>query len=273
MTQSYYILALLAAVDLALASRQRPSSRRWLALGLVLGLGALLRQTLLLFAPALLAWAAWRHNGPAAWRGALLSAAAVAVVVAPWTAYNWVTFDDFLLLNSNAGFFLYSSNHPSQGVRFDPNFVAPLPDSLGELSEPALDRALAREALRNIAGDPARFLRLSWSRIPHYYRLLPSPDSSSIANAARLCSFTLYLPFMVCGLVLSRRRWRLCIPLYLYIAFDAAIHLASWAAPRYRLPSDALAMVFAGLAVSRLLQRLAIPRGAAHRRSEPFTLA
>ncbi len=50
---------------------------------------------------------------------------------------------------------------------------------------------------------------------------------------------------MVYGLWLSRRRWRACLPLYLYQAFDTALHLASWAAPRYRLPGDALLLVFA----------------------------
>lgn len=255
MTQSYYIVALLAAVDAAAAARERPTAGRFLVLGAALGIGALLRQTLLLYAPFLIGWTAWRRDMTVRWRGALLSAALIAAAVAPWTAYNWVTFDDFLLLNSNGGFFLYSSNHPRQGVRFDPTFVAPVPKSFAGLSEPALDRAFYREGLANIAREPARFLRLSISRIPHYYQLLPSPDSSWVSNAARLGSFTLYLPFMVAGLVLSRTRWRACLPLYVYLGFDALLHLASWAAPRYRLPSDALAMVFAGLALSALARR------------------
>jgi 4-amino-4-deoxy-L-arabinose transferase-like glycosyltransferase len=264
MTQSTYIVALLAAVDQALLLRERPSATGSVVLGLALGTGTLLRQTLLLFAPVLLGWAARPRDATIRWRGALLSAATIVLIVAPWTAYNWITFDDFLLLNSNGGFFLYSSNHPSQGVRFDPNLVAPLPESLAGLPEPALDRALYREAVKNVAGDPMRFLRLSLSRVPHYYQLLPSADSDWISNAARLCSFTLYLPFMLAGLVLSRPRWRLCLPIYLYLCFDAALHLASWAAPRYRLPSDALAMVFAGLAVSRAVQRI-LPRAGAAR--------
>ena len=45
------------------------------------------------------------------------------------------------------------------------------------------------------------------------------------------------------------------MPLYLYVAFDTALHLASWAAPRYRLPSDAVMMVFAGAAVVDVARR------------------
>ena len=65
---------------------------------------------------------------------------------------------------------------------------------------------------------------------------------------------------MLYGLYLSRNKWRVCLPLYLYVAFDTTLCLISWAAPRYRLPSDAVMMVFAGLAVVTLTERLGIAR-------------
>ena len=48
MTQTFYIMALLAALSLALDLSQRSDRRRWILLGLTLGLGVLLRQTVLL---------------------------------------------------------------------------------------------------------------------------------------------------------------------------------------------------------------------------------
>jgi len=39
------------------------------------------------------------------------------------------------------------------------------------------------------------------------------------------------------------------------------LHLVSWAAPRYRLPSDALLMVFAGLALATVLMRIGVVPG------------
>jgi hypothetical protein len=52
------------------------------------------------------------------------------------------------------------------------------------------------------------------------------------------------------------------------VAFDTVLHLISWAAPRYRLPSDAVMMVFAGLAVADLAGRVGWRRsgGAGERR-------
>jgi 4-amino-4-deoxy-L-arabinose transferase-like glycosyltransferase len=261
MTQAFFILALLTSIDRALAVVAHPRAGRWAALGVSLGIGVLLRQTLLLYIPLLLAWLVWATRGRLRWRDAGGAVALIALCVFPWTMRNYAAFGDFLLLNSNAGYFLYASNHPDQGSHFDPNFVAPLPADLRGLGEPAIDRALARAALGFIAADPMRFLRLSWSRAGSYFWLLPSAESSPISNLARVCSFTLAAPLMLYGLVRSRRHWRRCMPLYLYLLVDTPLHLASWSAPRYRLPSDALLMVFAGLAVVEIGTRVGwLPR-------------
>jgi len=257
MTQAFYILAVLATMNLALELQRNPTRRRWLLLGIALGTGTLLRQNLLLFAPVLMTWIVSASHGRVRGRDLLVSLAALGAMILPWTAYNYLSFGDFLLLNSNGGFFLYSSNHPNQGTHFDPNYAAPLPEHLRGLSEPAVDRALYREAFGFIVADPLRFIRLTLSRVPHYFWLLPSAQSPALSNLARLASFALCLPLFLYGFFLSRTRWRACLPLYLYVAFDTVLHLMSWAAPRYRLPSDALMMVFAGLAVVNVWQHLA----------------
>src|SRR5205814_9182658 len=100
--------------------------------------------------------------------------------------------------------------------------------------------------------DPARFILLSLNRTKDYFWLLPSDQSSALSNLARTLSFALYAPFMLVGLWWSRHRWRLCLPLYLYLAFDTLLHLSSWAAPRYRLPSDTVLMIFAAFCLVQL---------------------
>lgn len=255
MTQTFYILAVLGAIYLAIGLGENPTRRSWVLLGIIIGIGALVRQTLLLFAPVLFAWIILTRRWQVQWRDIILSIVAIGFFVLPWTIYNYFTFNDFLLLNSNGGYWFYSSNHPMQGIDFDQNLAVPLPDKFQGMSEPALDRALFREGLNFIVADPVRFFLLSLNRVKDYFWIAPSDQSSVISNVARTFSFALYLPFMVYGLVLSRRAWRACIPLYLYVAFDTMLCLTSWAAPRYRLPSDAIMIVFAGLAVMSLATR------------------
>jgi len=264
MTQSFYILAVLASLDAALGLVDKHTWRRWAALGIFLGLGVLLRQSLLLFAPVLLLWIWWAGSrAPHAAQerrarlgGMALAVALIALCILPWTARNYVAFQDFLLLNSNGGYWLYSSNHPAQGTTFDSTFKAPIPDELVNLKEPAIDRALMRQGIGFILADPVRVGLLSLDRLKDYFWLFPTENSSALSNWSRLFSFGLYLPFMVYGLYLSRRHWRMCLPLYLYVAIDGIFCLLTWAAPRYRLPSDVILMVFAGLGVVTLAVRL-----------------
>jgi len=271
MTQSFYILAVLASLDVALGLARKSTWRRWALLGIVLGLGVLLRQSLLLFAPLLFAWIAWMGFSAArniserrsCWRGMALAGVIIALFILPWTVRNYLVFQDFLLLNSNGGYWFYSSNHPDQGTTFDSTFKAPIPDELLNQKEPAIDRALMREGIGFILADPARVALLSVNRLKDYFWLFPTDASTPLSNWSRLLSFGLYLPFMVYGLFLSRREWRMCLPLYLYVAFDGIFCLLTWAAPRYRLPSDVIMMVFAGLAVVTLAARLRIVRLAA----------
>lgn len=256
MTQTFYILAVLAAIELTLELVDNPTRRGWILLGVTIGIGALVRQTLLIFAPLLFLWIILNKWQQVRWGDVFLSLIAIGLFILPWTAYNYLTFHDFLLLNSNGGYWFYSSNHPAQGTTFDQNFAAPLPEYLKGLGEPAEDRALYREGLGFIVADPTRFLLLSLSRVQVYFWIAPSEQSTFLSNLGRIGSFTLYLPFMLYGIWLSLRTWRVCMPLYLYVAFDTMLSLTTWAAPRYRLPSDAIMMVFAGMAVITLAMQI-----------------
>lgn len=264
MTQSFYIVAVLASLELALGLVEKSTWRRWALLGLVLGVGVLLRQSLLLFAPLLFGWIWWAGSlgarGVSHRRsrltGMAIAASVIVLCVLPWTVRNFIAYQDFLLLNSNAGYWFYSSNHPGQGTTFDQTYKAPIPEELRQLKEPAIDRILLREGIGFIVADPIRIGLLSLNRLKDYFWLFPTDDSSPLSNWSRLLSFGLYLPFMVYGLYLSRHQWRTCLPLYLYVAFDGFFCLLTWSAPRYRLPSDAVMMVFAGLAVVTVAARL-----------------
>jgi 4-amino-4-deoxy-L-arabinose transferase-like glycosyltransferase len=275
MTQTFYVLALLLALDAAMELSQNPDSfriQKWTLLGAALGIATLLRQSILLFTPILFIWLIYAIRSPRGSQrmsdgvdkqkvfGVFISVAMIAAFILPWSVRNYLVYHDFLLLNSNGGYWFYSSNHPDQGTNFDPSFVAPVPQALAGSDEPALDRALYREALGFISADPVRFILLTLNRTKDYFWLLPSENSSLISNLSRLFSFTIYFPFMLCGLYLSRKQWRACLPLFLYVGFDTTLSLISWSAPRYRLPSDAVMMVFGGLAVTTLAERVIIQR-------------
>jgi hypothetical protein len=142
-----------------------------------------------------------------------------------------------------------------------------IPEQYRTLDEAALEQALLREGIAFVTVDPVRYLQLSLSRIPVYFKFWPDSASSLLSNIARTGSFGLFLPFMLYGLVLAfpgrnPSRWHVIqdrqgvILLLMFIVVYAAIHLLSWTQIRYRLPVDAVAIIFAALALTTLAARL-----------------
>jgi 4-amino-4-deoxy-L-arabinose transferase-like glycosyltransferase len=253
-----------------------------LEIGLAIGITILLRQVALFFFIAMFVWLAWvaaRHRElPHLTATVLLSAVVVAALLAPWVWHNHRVFGVLGLPNTNAGFTFFWSNHPIHGTHFAPtlspergvSYQELIPTELRHLNEAQLDRALLRRGLAFVRDDPGRYLLLSLSRIPVFFLFWPTRDSSLLSNGARVLSFGLFLPFMAYGLALSAVRawqqWRAdglqallrmsTSPRFLYwlfIVLYTAIHLASWANVRYRLPVDALLIPFAAYAINRAL--------------------
>jgi 4-amino-4-deoxy-L-arabinose transferase-like glycosyltransferase len=281
MTETFYILALMWAFDIALEIGIGPHQQRaqaqgrtsyrflrlWAALGLAFGLAVLLRQLVLLFLPFLALWLLWTR-GTERWRSTLgglaVSVAVIALLIAPWTVRNYRVFDRFVLLNTNAGYAFFWGNHPIHGMNFisilpDRTYQALIPPELRSLNEAAMESALMSRGIGFVTSDPVRYAVLSLSRLKDYFEFWPSAGSEPISNIARVLSFGLYLPLMVYGIwravrgqVLARGQGHAAVLLYLFIGVYTAIHLLSWALVRYRLPVDAVLMPFAAVGAVQL---------------------
>ncbi len=286
MTEPFYITAILGAL-LGLLRLRRPAPdemRVAPAVGVALGIAVLLRQLFLLLIPFLLLWlwgvrwldarrdrataAGARYHAP--WRVTTIVGVLVALLILPFTLYNYARFDRFVLLNTNAGYAFFWGNHPVYGTQFQAilppemgTYQGLIPEALRDLDEPALEQALMERGLGFVVDDPIRYVRLSLSRVPIYFMFWPSADSGTVSNVSRVGSFGLFLPLMLMGLIYSfvhrdtRRRTLVDASLLLLFAgLYSAVHLLSWSLVRYRLPVDAILLLYAGLAVSVLWARL-----------------
>jgi 4-amino-4-deoxy-L-arabinose transferase-like glycosyltransferase len=283
MTEAFYITCVLSSLYLAVRigddkAGLRPTGDagfrygQVVALGFSLGAAVLLRQVFLLLIPFFLGWLWW-----AGARRPMVTAAVVTAVVAamilPFTVYNSLRFQRFILLNTNAGFAFFWANHPIHGTRFVPiltddmaSYADLVPPELRSLDEASLDQALLSRGIGFVLEDPQRYLLLSASRIPEYFKFWPSADSSMMSNVSRVASFGLLWPFMLFGLVVGlgrplRARGLRANAGALLLAGCAAVytilHLLSWALIRYRLPVDGILIVFAGVGVVEVAERLA----------------
>jgi hypothetical protein len=271
-TEGFYITGILWSFDTAvsISQSQNVATKQWAILGLAMGITILLRQLFLLFLPFLLLWLWWAKR-PRLTRF-ILPVALVLLMIIPWTIRNYVAFDQIVPLNTNSGFAFFWGNHPRYGTKFIPilpsgEYYRMIPQELQEqgLNEAEMDSALLSEAFGIIAADPGRYLLLSLSRIPTYFKFWPSAESGMVSNLSRVGSFGLFLPFMLYGLFLSIRQsfasWRewLASPftlLYLFMLVYTGIHILTWTLIRYRLPVDAILVIFAGYGLVDIAERV-----------------
>jgi 4-amino-4-deoxy-L-arabinose transferase-like glycosyltransferase len=133
----------------------------WALCGVVAGIAALVRPTMLIF-PALLA--VGLTTTLRSWRRAvgqvLIATLAMAATIAPWTVRNYLRYHEFCLISSNLGGVLLSANHPDS----DGNYME-IDDRAHEGSLVQQDHLYARRALQSILEDPARFAKRAVLRI------------------------------------------------------------------------------------------------------------
>ena len=271
-TEGFYISAILWTFDTAVSLTQstKISTRQWALLGLAMGITVLLRQLFLLFLPFLLLWLWWSKRPRLT--SFVLPVAMVVLMILPWTIRNYFAFDHIVPLNTNSGFAFFWGNHPRYGTQFvsilpSGEYFRMIPEALQAqgLNEAEMDSALLSEAFGFITAEPGRYFLLSLSRIPTYFMFWPSSESGLVSNISRVGSFGLFLPFMAYGLFLTLRhsfpswRDRLASPftlLYLFMLVYTGIHILTWTLIRYRIPVDAVLVIFAGYGLLDLAERV-----------------
>ena len=188
MTQPFFTVTVLAMLELSLAIIDKlkrneqhmrvftPGIYWWFGLGIVLGFGNSSSNYLTLDTiPVFMVCFSWTWtNTPL---GSYLTSGIIILLILPWTIRNYVNYHAFLPLNSNAGFALYSANHPYHGTNFDQDYVAPLPSDLMSLGLTAQwSTALIVRGVEFILQDPGRYLLLSLNRV-EFFLISGSPQN------------------------------------------------------------------------------------------------
>jgi 4-amino-4-deoxy-L-arabinose transferase-like glycosyltransferase len=281
MTEPFYITAILFSLYFSMrlveSTSQKQDVKLGIALGISIGLALLLRQVYLLFLPFLFLWiwtARFRLSRSLPIVSTALSIALVLLFILPITIYNQSRFGRFVLLNTNSGYAFFWGNHPIHETAFIPilptsTYQDLIPEEVRHLDEAALDRELLQRGVQFVLDDPGRYIVLSLSRIPPYFMFWYSSESSTLSNISRIASFGIMLPFMLYGLISAVRKnvpqkgnrflTLVISPQGLLMVFAivySAVHILTWTLIRYRLPVDAVLIVFAGFALVEIAQKV-----------------
>jgi 4-amino-4-deoxy-L-arabinose transferase-like glycosyltransferase len=254
----FVALVLLAAYRLV----EAPTAGRAATLGAVAGLAALTRGEALLLLPLVLLPVLFR---PAGWRAALVAVLACLVVLTPWTARNWITFDRPVLVATNSGTAV-------AGANCDATYYE---DRLGGWWQPCIrEHPGTNEAEHHsmALGDGVRYAADHLGRLPvvlaarvgrvwSLYDPFQIPEGrSERVQKLGVMMFFLLVPLAVAGALTLRRRgvgvWILLVP----IIVVSVIALAVYGNLRFREPAELSLVVLAAVAIDQFFRRRRISR-------------
>ena len=256
----YSLLALTSALLLQIAvtrSKRARSSREGapvaLLAGGLAGAAVLTRPAMLVFVPLALFWLirAQRHVL------AVALVAAVAAVIAPWTARNYRAYGRFVLVASEGGVTFWTGNHP---LAIGEGDLAANPEikraelefrkANEGLSAEALEPLYYRDALRHIRANPMWWLGLLAKKT--FYTFVPAGPSYAVHSAryriASVASYLLLLPFALYGFRGLRRAAEPPVALGLLVLSSVLVCLIFFPQERFRVPILDPALIVAAAA-------------------------
>ncbi len=240
---------------------RRNSLRRFALAGFIGGAGVIFRSTGLALLPGAVLWVLLVVPG---WRRRVAVSAAVcgglACALAPLTIRNTLAQGEFVLISTQGGTDLYSSNNPratgilTHDARLYRDEGCKLYPRDGFPNEARRSARYGEDAMAFIRENPGRFLRLSAVRLGEFWKL-HSPRVPIWQSLLTICSFGFALPFAV--LHVARHGWRRgpAMLFVILIASQSAVHTVYWSVIRYRMPIEPLVLALAAAGFTWLLDR------------------
>lgn len=259
-SESLYLPLIALVLLLAYRLADAPSWRRAALLGAAIGLAALTRSEALLLLPLLL-FAVPRGRR-------LVVVAGCLVVVSPWLARNWITFNQPTGISTNEGGLFAGANchsayyTPLIGTwacfpENDPAWGENEAVISGHLRSQALDYA-SDHAGRVPAVVGVRVLRVwdVWSPSSAAHLEASIADRNIRAQQAAMVSLYLLVPFAIAGAVILRRRGEPLRILLVPIVFVTLVAGLSYGSTRFRVAAEPAIVVLASVGLAAAWQRV-----------------
>ncbi len=268
---------------------KRPTMKRALLTGGLVGVFALGRPQVMLLLPMIVGWL-WLNEvrGRQLWLAAMGIVAAAAVVVLPWCLRNTLLLGRPTFISTNGGVTFWNGNNPfTTGSAHDvyadklaayrrverdsslPDVYQhpepyPFPPEIEArvqtISELELDRAAYRAGLDYIRQNPADWLRLELRKLVSFWWFRPNLGSNPIYRDHWTLLYQIQYPLLlapaIAGVILSAHQgasspgsWRRYALFYAVIVLYTLTHLVFNVLTRYRWEIELLMLFFAAIAV------------------------
>lgn len=258
MSETLYGTFVAAALLLALRLLDRPGVARAGALGATIGLAALTRGEAVLFVPLLALPLAWRGGRPRRLARLATTLLCTALVIAPWTARNWIQFDRPILISTNDSTVLAGANcasvfaGPDIGT-WDIECISPVRRELNEAQQAEIwrreGRRYAEEHLsRLLTVGPVRVLR-TWGFYQPRRQANLSEGGAQWVKYTSTAVYYVLLVFAAFGVVLLRRLRTTLLVLLSPLIVVTLSSAASFGLPRFRQAAEIAIVTLAAVAI------------------------
>jgi 4-amino-4-deoxy-L-arabinose transferase-like glycosyltransferase len=254
-SESLYLPLVALALLLAYA-------RRFVWLGVVVGLAALTRSEAVLLLPLLVLFMPRPRLRPA-----LVAVGCCFLVLAPWLARNWITFDQPTAISTNEGGLLAGANcHGAYYTELIGTWACfPHNDPAWGENEAVISDHLRSRAFHYVGDHVGRVPAVVGVRVLRVWDLW-SPRSASAfeariadrhidAQRAAMASLYLLVPFAVGGAVVLRRRGDPLGVLLAPIVFVTLVAVLSYGSTRFRVAAEPSIVVLASIGFAAAWQR------------------
>ena len=269
MSESVSCLMISMALWALLAWTAKPGLRVAAVVGLTIGLGTLARSELALFVPAaaVVMWLVARRLGIKPWSHVGAAVGVSIGIVLPWLIFNFVRFDQPVLLTTNEGPALLGANcedtyyGPAQGgwsLFCVLNAPGAMPDE-----DPSTRSARQRhEALSYIRHHLGRLPNIELKRVARSLDLFAldnmmhgdvGEERERWASWACIVSFWILAPLAAVGVKLTRRCDRAVLLIPMGIALAATVLI--YGGHRIRSAAEPSIVILAAIAVNRVLDQ------------------
>ena len=199
-------------------------------------------------------------------KGMAMILAAMFFIILPWTIRNYIVFEKFVPITTEAGRAFYSGNNPMNktgGCISSVDFI--VPKETANMGEVEASQYMFNKGLEFIRHNHLISLKMSIKKLGRLWRIFPY-WTSGLTNIKykiiSLFSYGLILPFFLIGLFLSLRNWKLVLPLYCLIIYTSIFCMIFPGSMRFRLPIMPAVIILASIGIDRLIKHKASLRGA-----------
>jgi len=258
LSENFYIFILIIAIFFLFRQVHKKGINNLVFLGLALGIAALTRSIIFLF-PLFIIFLTGRRLVPKNYsikKYILTIFILIFFFILPisvWTLRNWLVFHKFIPIVSRTGIGLYISYFPKDGKFYGFNVLDATNENAKFLTLKA-DQTIfwVKETLKFIKNNPTRFLKLEFLKTLYFW----SPfDWEIIGYGVYNFMYGFIVPFFICGVFITLKRFRELLPIYLPIIYSFFIALVTYGSPRFRLPIEPYLIIIASVGITYFIGR------------------